>query len=214
MSKLMTLFLVAMMAAIFSGCGFIGDDGRMDAWKETRKEEEKTKQEILKTKQAEFAAGKGETEKNKRNPTVQITTYGPDGKTPISTTTVDVAPSIAAATGHSVDGDDNNTYGIKVKETPMPKGAVSEGLEATGNAVTKVANAPAVVVGATGAAVVGALKETGGGQKIEVHDGDFNATDSFNKQEQIAIGTNLQPQQQAAQDPVDPVIVEPSYPPQ
>jgi hypothetical protein len=198
------VFLLA-LAMGAGGCGVFGDDGRMDAWKDVQKEKEKTKQELLKTKQEEFKAGKGQSDVKKRNPTLKVTTKDSADKDVVIE--MDMAPSIAAATGHSPDGDDN-IYGVDVKETPMPKGAVAEGLDAAGNAVTKVANAPAVVVGATGAVVAGALKETGGGG-IKAG-GNITMENSNNQVKTTQIQTGGGTQTGETQGTAKPTVVEPT----
>lgn len=178
MKRLILLLISACLA--LSGCaGFMGD-GRMEAWKDVRKSEETTKQEVLKTKQIEK---QNEGKKVQQNPTLKLTSYDTAGKV-VSTAELDLQPVIAEITGGKKDVD---TYGIKVEETPMPKGEVAENLLAAGNASEKILNSPVAAGAVVGASVGAAIRETGGGTKINGE--TVNINESFNRQDNKALGS-------------------------
>jgi len=172
-----SITLVAFLISL-SGCSGLLGDGRMDAWKEVRRNEEATKQEFLKTKQAEI--GK---EKPKQNPTMKLTTYDQNGKV-VSTAEMDLQPVIAEITGGKKD---DGTYGINISETPAPKGESAENIAAAGVTAEKILNSPAAVGTVVGVSVGAALRETGGGG-AKINGETINVDDSFNRSESKALG--------------------------
>lgn len=174
------LFLVV-MTVWFSGCAFLGgDDGRMQATKDIRVAEEKTKQEVLKTRQAEVNAKQGQA---RRNPTIKTTAYDDQGKV-VAVTEVDLQPALAElGLNKSGQGD---TYGVELTTTPLPRGQAAETIEASTGLVAEVGRAPGTLVYATGLGIGRALKETGGGTNINGE--TVNIGDSFNRSETTTLG--------------------------
>ena len=132
MIKLTNALIAALVAlAALSGCAVTtpvgvdaqGESLQDDRWQAWRKVEE--------------------SRLKNQKPTLSVTTFGADGRTPVSTTVVDL----------------NGVIGRGA--TPMPSGPVAEAITATGHAVTEIAGAPATVVGVTGAALAGALRHSG-----------------------------------------------------
>jgi hypothetical protein len=165
---------------VLSGCGSIMGDGRMEAWKDVRKSEEATKQEVLKVKQIEKQAKPVRTQ----NPTLKLTAYDQTGKI-VSVAEMDLQPVVAEITG----GKDDDTYGLTISETPMPQSETAENLAAAGNAAGKVLNSPAAVGGVVGASVGAALRETGGGG-ARINGETVSIGDSFNRSDTKAIGSS------------------------
>ena len=171
------------LSFLFSGCAILGgDDGRMQAAKEIRVEEEKTKQEVLKTRQAELQTKQGQ--ETTRNPTVKTTAYDENGKV-VAVTEVDLQPALAElGLNKSGQGD---TYGVELSTTPLPRGQAAETIEASTGLVAEVGRAPGTLVYATGLGIGRALKETGGGTKINGE--TVNIGDSFNRADNRALGS-------------------------
>ncbi len=125
-------------AVTLGGCGgFIGD-GRMEAWKTVRQEEEKTSQAFLEAKKVELQK---EKTAGKQNPTMKLTAYDQTGRI-VSTAEMDLQPMVAEITGGKKT---NDTYGVTLNKTDMPRGEFAENAEAGGNAVAKVASAPGTI---------------------------------------------------------------------
>ena len=181
MIRMLFLMMLSMMAASLSGCLSITDDGRMQAAKEIRVEEEKTKQEVLKTRQAEVNARQGQ--ETRRNPTVKTTAYDEQGKV-VAVTEVDLQPALAELGLNKAGKGD--TYGVELTTTPLPKGQTAETIEATTGLVAEVGQAPGTLVYATGQGIGRALKETGGGTNVSGE--TINIGDSFNRSETKALG--------------------------
>ena len=185
MKRMMILLFVMVLAMVFSGCALInGDDGRMQAAKEIRFEEEKTKQEVLKTRQAEVNAK--QWQEGKRNPTVKTTAYDEKGKI-VAVTEVDLQPALAEL-GLNKTGK-GDTYGVELTTTPLPKGQTAETIEATTGLVAEVGQAPGTLVFATSQGIGRALKETGGGG-AKINGETINVGDSFNRAETSALGSS------------------------
>ncbi len=98
------LFLILPLSGCVTGLSNLGD-GRQTAWKEVKKDEEKTKQEFLKTKQEEFKASAAR--KTIQNPTMKLTAYGTNGEV-VSIAEMDLQP-VLAELGL---GKRDDTYGI------------------------------------------------------------------------------------------------------
>lgn len=180
---LVQLLLAVFLVVGFSGCAFLGgDDGRMQAAKDIRVEEERTKQEFLKTRQTEIKAEKGQDVK--RNPTVKTTAYDENGKV-VAVTEVDLQPALAEL-GLNKTGK-GDTYGVELSTTPLPKGQTAETIEASTGLVAEVGRSPGTLVYATGLGIGRALKETGGGTNVNGE--TVNIGDSFNRADNRAIGS-------------------------
>lgn len=132
MIKLTNALIAALVVlAVLSGCAVTtpvgvdaqGESLQDDRWQAWRKVEE--------------------SRLKNQKPTLSVTTYGADGRTPVSTTVVDL----------------NGVLGRGA--TPLPSGPVAEAITATGNALTSLATTPTAIVGVTGAALVGALRHSG-----------------------------------------------------
>lgn len=119
----------AVCFALCSGCSVTTPVG-IDASAQAPAQDERF-QAWRKTEEARYKSLK---------PTLQVTNYAPDGTTVLSTTVVDL----------------NGVLGRP--GTAMPSGPVAEAATAIGQAVTSIATTPAAIVGVTGAAVVGALR--------------------------------------------------------
>lgn len=185
MLLLVPFLLIVFMVIGFSGCALIGgDDGRMQATKEIRVEEEKTKQEVLKTRQAEISAEKGQNVK--RSPTVKTTAYDDNGKI-VAVTEVDLQPALAELGLNKAGKGDS--YGVELTTTALPKGQTAETIEATTGLVAEVGNAPGTLVFATSQGIGRALKETGGGG-ARINGETITVSDSFNRAETSALGSS------------------------
>ena len=185
MKRMLIMLFLLVLTMVFSGCALLGgDDGRMQATKEIRVEEEKTKQEVLKTRQAEINADKGQ--ESTRNPTVRTTAYDEKGKI-VAVTEVDLQPALAEL-GLNKTGK-GDTYGVELTTTPLPKGQTAETIEATTGLVAEVGQAPGALVFATSQGIGRALKETGGGG-AKINGETINVGDSFNRAETSAIGSS------------------------
>lgn len=185
MKRMLSVMLLLVVVMVFSGCALIGgDDGRMQAAKEIRVEEEKTKQEVLKTRQADVNARQGH--QAMRNPTVKTTAYDEQGKV-VATTEVDLQPALAEL-GLNKPGK-GDTYGVELTTTPLPKGQTAETIEATTALVAEVGHAPGTLVFATSQGIGRALKETGGGG-AKINGETINVGDSFNRVETSALGSS------------------------
>lgn len=178
--KRIFLFMIS-ATLILSGCGGIMGDGRMEAWKDVRKSEEATKQELLKVKQIERQA----RPEKAQNPTLKLTAYDQSGKV-ASVAEMDLQPLVAEITGGAKDDD---AYGVTISETPMPQSETAENLAAASNAAGKVLNSPAAVGTVVGASVGAALRETGGGG-AKINGETINVGDSFNRSDTKAIGSS------------------------
>ena len=185
MKRMLIMLFLLVLTMVFSGCALIGgDDGRMQATKEIRVEEEKTKQEVLRTRQAEVNAKQGL--ESKRNPTVKTTAYDEKGKI-VAVTEVDLQPALAEL-GLNKTGK-GDTYGVELTTTPLPKGQTAETIEATTGLVAEVGQAPGTLVFATSQGIGRALKETGGGG-AKINGETINIGDSFNRSDTKAIGSS------------------------
>jgi len=175
---------IALLLALFGLAGCLsslggGGVGRFESFRDVRNAEEATKRELLKTKQEEFKA----RQNNKNdNPTLRVTTQDSAGRPVIAE--MYLAPTIEAVVGHK---GNNDTYGIDISTTAMPKGAVAESLDSAGMAGERILNTSSAVIGVTGAAVVGAIRETGGGG-THINGETINTHDSFNRSEVHATG--------------------------
>ncbi len=170
-----------LLIAVLTGCTEMSSlgDGRMTAWKEVRKSEEATKQEFLRTKQAEFQ----NKTTNAQRPTLSLKTYDDQGRV-TGQADMDLQPMFAEL-GLKKEGD---TYGVSITATPQPKGQIAESLDAAGGTAVGVLSAPGTVVYATAKGITAGLKETGGGgTKINAETVDIN--ESFNKAESHNLGS-------------------------
>lgn len=136
--KTISLLFCMLLCFALSGCGGFLGDGRMEAWKDVRKEEEKTRQKFLEAKKVELENKKPAAS---QNPTLKLTAFDADGRV-TSTAEMDLQPVIAEITGGKKTSD---TYGVNLAKTDMPTGEFAENAEAGGNALAKVASSPGTV---------------------------------------------------------------------
>jgi hypothetical protein len=133
--------IVIVSILLMPGCGSWFGDGRMDSWERVRALEEKTNQAFLQVKHEELKLKK--EVQGEQNPTLKMTSYDKQGNV-TSVAEMDLQPLIAEITGGQ---NKNDTYGVDLKKTEMPKGEFAENALAIGDGATKLAGAPAVLTG-------------------------------------------------------------------
>lgn len=198
MRKIIVLLLVAAVFGL-SGCGGFMGDGRMENWKAVEEKKEETKQKFLETKKTELQTQK---DKTLQKPTMKLTAYGPDGKV-VSIAEMDLQPVIAEITGKKND----DTYGVDLSPTQVPRGEIAENLDAAGNLIQKTGNTPAAVAGTTGYFVAKVAQGATGNIDIKADTVEIN--DSLNKVENHATGQGNTIPYSGTMPAAEPVIVKP-----
>lgn len=190
------LIVKFLLAVALSGCGGFLGDGRMEAWRDVRKEEEKTSQTFLEAKKVELQA---KDKPGKQNPTLKLTAFDQSGR-PVSTAEMDLQPLFAEISPGKKTTD---TYGVQLTKTEMPKGEFAENAEAGGKAISQVASAPGTI--ALGITYNERKRAQDSGDTSIVAD-TVNLDNSLNRAESHNIGTGTQAVHGTA-PPADPVVV-------
>lgn len=195
MKKLLGMLLLITALPLLGGCADpasllqlpTGDivssaTDRWGSWERVRQDEEKTKQEVAK---AEKAKAELEQVRAASRENVQITINSHEE-----------LQTYALARANDNLAEANRILGTAVEalsgrgsvykdlpSTPMPKGAFAEGIEATGDAVAKVANTPVALVTGAGLAAKWIIGKANAGapNQFNLADGDLNAKGSFNE---------------------------------